>query len=105
MYQPSSNVEETVRQDLQDALAECPANAQDEMIRRIAELVRREVNRERDRNVEMCLHRSELWQKTLLAESSSPEQARAEARARGNEARYLADIIASESKLVSIAGA
>jgi hypothetical protein len=55
-----------------------------------------EVRRERDRCVELCRGRAELWGKTLLAQSPVAS-AKEEARARSNEARYLADLLDTAS--------
>lgn len=52
------------------------------------------VQRERERCVGLCRRRAELWRRTSLA-SSSIASAREEARARANEAAYLADLLAS----------
>jgi hypothetical protein len=47
---------------------------------------------ERDRCVEHCRQRAALWDRTALRTSSLPP-AVAEARYRGNEAKYLADLL------------
>jgi hypothetical protein len=47
---------------------------------------------ERRRCAKLCRDRMELWRNTALAKSSLPS-AREEARARANEAQYLADAI------------
>lgn len=47
---------------------------------------------ERRRCARLCRDRVELWRNTALARSSLPP-AREEARARANEAQYLADAI------------
>jgi hypothetical protein len=48
---------------------------------------------ERERWADVCRRRAELWRKT--AAKSPYAAAREEARARANEAAYLADLIAS----------
>jgi hypothetical protein len=53
------------------------------------------VERERQRCLQLCRHRSDLWEKTALAKESAPAHARDEARARHNEAEYIADLIAT----------
>ena len=53
-----------------------------------------EVRRERARCAAICRRRAELWQTTMAAKSGIL-QAEAEARARANEATYLADLIES----------
>jgi hypothetical protein len=64
----------------------------DALAREVASLVRAE----RLRCARLCRDRAELWRNTELARSSIP-QARAEARARANEAAYLADVLEMSS--------
>ena len=52
------------------------------------------VRRERERCAAICRRRSDLWRTTLQARSAIPA-AQEEARARANEATYLADLIES----------
>jgi hypothetical protein len=52
------------------------------------------VQRERERCAALCRRRSQTWRTTSLATSAMPS-ARDEARARANEAAYLADLIES----------
>jgi hypothetical protein len=52
------------------------------------------VLRERARCAELCRRRSQTWRTTSLA-TSTLASAREEARARANEAAYLADLIES----------
>jgi hypothetical protein len=49
---------------------------------------------ERKRCVQICRRRAALWQKTSMVRSM-PDGAREEARARANEATYLADLLES----------
>lgn len=60
--------------------------------RGIADLVEAEVLVERNRCAEECRRRAALWRRTPLAESG-PAAAAEEARARANEAHYLAELI------------
>lgn len=62
----------------------------------------RETWRERERCVAICRRRSDLWRKTSLAKSSVAS-AREEARARANEAAYLADLLESGADLSELA--
>lgn len=56
--------------------------------------------RERERCVAICRRRAEAWRKT--AASRAPvAAARQEARARANEAEYLADLLETGSDLSS----
>ena len=56
-----------------------------------------DVRRERQRCVQICRRRAELWRKTSTTVSSIA--AREEARARANEATYLADLLATGKDL------
>jgi hypothetical protein len=56
------------------------------------------VQRERKRCVAICRRRAELWRNTSAARSSVAA-AQEEARARANEAAYLADVLESGSDL------
>ena len=56
------------------------------------------VRKERERCADICRRRAETWRTTALA-SSTLAAAREEARARANEAAYLADLIESGSDL------
>ena len=58
------------------------------------EIARDPVAAERARCAELCRRRAELWRGTSAA-TKGPREAREEARARANEATYLADLIAS----------
>jgi len=64
---------------------------------RVGALVEEERQRERDRCAAICRERAALWRGTLAAESAVAS-AREEARARGNEALYLADLVAVASE-------
>jgi hypothetical protein len=56
--------------------------------------IEKRVQAERERCVQVCRRRAELWRKTSLA-MGRPAAAREEARARANEATYLADLLAT----------
>ena len=55
------------------------------------------VQSERDRCISICRSRAELWRRT--ASRTTLAAAREEARARANEAGYIADLIESGSDL------
>lgn len=61
-----------------------------------------QVRQERERCVALCRRRAKLWRKTRAARSSVASF-REEARARANEAAYLADLLASGSDLSELA--
>ena len=58
----------------------------------LADLVSEQIAAERDRCSGLCRERAATWRHTSLA-SSTIAAAREEARARANEATYLADLI------------
>lgn len=70
----------------------------DRLVEAIAELVEREVAAERQRAVDLCRGRAELWRRTLAAHSPIAG-AREEARARANEAAFVADALETELPL------
>jgi hypothetical protein len=72
----------------------------DERISAVAELLERQTGEERRRFVAICRSRAELWRRTPSAHASIPA-AREEARARANEAAYIADLIESNHDLAS----
>jgi hypothetical protein len=63
--------------------------------------VEEQVRLERERCVAICRRRAELWRTTSAARSSILS-VREEARARANEAAYLADLIASGADLTEL---
>lgn len=78
---------------LETSLSEIPEALRTDLLKRISALVEEEVRRERDRCVQICRKRSDLWHRTLAATAPGVPQAREEARARSNEATYLADLL------------
>ena len=80
------------------ALLDASEQTRSEIITRIAVLCEEEVERERKRCVDACRERAEKWRRTPSASSDIPG-AREEARARANEAQYLADLIESGETL------
>jgi hypothetical protein len=79
-------------------LADTPTDLRRRIFREAAALVSGRIDRERRRCVEMCRRRAELWRNTTAAKSGTAT-AREEARARANEAQYLADLLASDTEL------
>lgn len=67
------------------------------VLERLTSVVESEVARERERAVVICRGRAELWRTTELAKSPMAS-AQTEARARSNEAHYLADLLAAEEE-------
>jgi hypothetical protein len=64
--------------------------------------IEEEVRRERDRCIDICRRRAALWRATSAA-GSSIVSVHEEARARANEAAYLADLLASGVDLSEVA--
>lgn len=83
-----------VREALRDLLDEVPAEVRASLFQRVAFLADEGRAEERERCAAICRRRADLWRKTTLAQSGMPA-AREEARARANEAVYLADLLAS----------
>ncbi len=82
------------RTALQELLAEVPVAIRKRIVREVETALEEQKQLERDRCVRLCKHRASLWRNTS-ASRSSLESARDEARARANEAAYLADVLAS----------
>lgn len=72
----------------------------EEIVTAVAELLAEQIASERSRCAEICRERAALWRRTPLAQAELPS-AREEARARANEATYLADLIESASRRVA----
>jgi hypothetical protein len=79
---------------LLELLAEIPVTIRKRIVQELETALEEQKQRERDRCVRLCKHRASLWRNTS-ASRSSLESAREEARARANEAVYLADVLAS----------
>jgi len=92
--QRRADIEAEIEASIQTGLAEHLPDLEPETQQRLVkELTRRfhsSVERERRRCVEACRYRAELWRRTSAAESTV-DRTREEARARANEAQYLAD--------------
>jgi hypothetical protein len=98
---PSRKAAETVeiaRNTLAETLQGVPQPTSDRVIRQVGQLLDEEIGRERERCADACRRRSDLWRRTTLSQVPAPEGSE-EARARANEARYLADLLASGGDL------
>ena len=82
-----------VRRELPDALD----NTRERLVTAVTNLLIEHVHGERDRAVRTCRKRSEVWRTTTAANGPAP--AREEARARANEASYLADLLEAGDEL------
>jgi len=90
----SDKLVEAVEASLRDRLADIPGDSRQDLLETVAGLIERQARAERDRCVAVCRRRALLWRNTA-ASRSSLAVAREEARARGNEAIYLADLLES----------
>jgi hypothetical protein len=72
-----------------------PPGTRAALVRRVAAALAAEAERERQRGSRLCRYRAELWRQTAGGRPTAPAPAREEARARANEASYLADLIES----------
>jgi hypothetical protein len=83
---------------VQRELTNLEPKEQERTIAAVTELLAQFVRVERDRAVRICRRRAETWRNTSAA-TSTIGSAREEARARGNEANYLADLLESGEDL------
>lgn len=90
----SDDALELIRSALRDLLDDVPVEVRASLLHRVAFLADEQRVAERERCVDLCRRRAEIWRKTPLAHSTTPN-AREEARSRANEAAYLADLIAT----------
>ena len=88
---------------LRELLADVPSDVRRRVAQAVGVLIEEHVQGERERCVEMCRRRATLWRGTSAARSSV-KAARDEARARANEALYLADLIESGADVSGVAG-
>jgi hypothetical protein len=94
----SGGAVESTEAALRDLLADVPSNVRRRVFQEVGVLIEEHVQGERERCVAMCRRRAQLWKKTSAAKSTVV-MAREEARARANEARYIADLIESGADL------
>ncbi len=83
---------EAVMERLKSVLGRFPEGDRTAVLDRVACLIEEEAARERQRCVAACRARADLWRTTLAAKSKLAA-AQDEARARANEAEYLADLL------------
>lgn len=76
-----------------DASQGAAADERERLIALVSAEIDRAIGAERERCAALCRERAALWRRTTAA-SSTLAAAREEARARANEAAYLADLIA-----------
>jgi hypothetical protein len=99
----SSGAVEATEAALRELLAEIPSDVRRRVSQEVGVLIEEHVQGERERCVAMCRRRADLWRKTSAAKSTVAA-AREEARARANEAAYLADLIESGAEMPEATG-
>jgi hypothetical protein len=90
----SGGAVEVAEAALRELMKDVPSDVRRRVSQEVGVLIEEHVQEERERCVAMCRRRAELWKKTSAAKSTVAA-ARSEARARANEARYIADLIES----------
>lgn len=91
----AASIQEALQEELTEHLPELEPALRQRLAERLGQRIRDAVERERQRCVEACRHRAELWRRTRAAKSTV-DRTREEARARANEAQYLADWLESQ---------
>lgn len=85
----------SIRAEIEDLLSgRLPDSERREIAAALSNAAVRLVSGERQRCVDVCRGRAELWLRT--SERGGPAPLREESRARANEARYLADLLEME---------
>ena len=82
-----------VGEQLRDYLSSLDGKRREELVSEVFSMIEEAVQEERVRCASLCRAREELWRTTSGASPAAPELSREEARARANEAVYLADLI------------
>lgn len=98
MFSSTERIRKVAAGVLDSSISPLSAEHREEVVERVAALVTEEIERERSRAVRLCLKRADLWKETPSAGHPDSAEARTEARARQNEARVLADLIASKTE-------
>jgi hypothetical protein len=88
---------------LRELLKDVPSDVRRRVSQEIGVLIEDHVQGERERCVGICRRRAKVWRSTSAARGTVAS-ARAEARARANEALYLADLIESGADVSGVAG-
>jgi len=99
----SGGAVEVTEATLREVLKDVPSDVRRRVSQEVGVLVEEHVQGERERCVGICRRRGDLWRKTSAARSTVTA-AREEARARANEAIYLADLIESGAELPEVSG-
>ena len=90
----SGGAVEATEAALRELLKDVPSDVRRRVSQEVGVLIEEHVQGERERCVGICRRRAKVWRSTSAARSAVAS-AREEARARANEALYLADLIES----------
>jgi hypothetical protein len=93
MFDDPDNEFAALQRELLKALTQLPQPTRDLAAERFADLIRLSIEAERTRCAKLCRARAQLWRTTWMARDESPRPAVEEARARANEAEFLADAL------------
>jgi hypothetical protein len=97
----SGEATEIAEEALRELLTEIPHEVQQRVLQRVGGVIAQERQREREQCVGVCRRRADLWRHTSQSRSSLAI-AREEARARANEATYLADLLVTGRDLADL---
>lgn len=90
----AGEVAEIAEEALRELLTEIPREVRQRVLQRVGGVIEQQRQRERDHGVGVCRRRADLWRNTSQSRSALAI-AREEARARANEAAYLADLLST----------
>ncbi len=90
--EPSPTLARQLREKIVGLLEGVPEPRRTEITGALSKILDLEIAQERSRYVQACRDRALLWKNTQMADASAA-YARQEARARYNEATYLADLL------------
>jgi hypothetical protein len=93
MLSDADNTRAALERELMEAFAKLPQPTRDIAAERFADLIQITVEAERTRCAKLCRARAQLWRTTRMGRDDSPRYAVEEARARANEAEFLADAL------------
>ena len=88
-----ARLERLVVRVLGESISSLEEPSRQELVDSVVAIVQEEVARERERAVQLCRGRADLWSRTIASTIEGQGPAREEARSRANEAKYLADLI------------
>jgi hypothetical protein len=99
----SGQATEIAEAALRELLTEVPSEVRLRVLHKVGGVIEQERQREWEHCVGVCRRRADLWRNTSQSRSSLAI-AREEARARANEAAYLADLLATGGDIPDLLG-